>query len=396
MYQNLIKAYYTDRDKYEETYAALFHAPSTEKFDFEINGWQAFIVFCADLTNLVFDIVNLNAGLDELTRELPSIAMTQYAYNKLIDEIHLTNDIEGVRSTRKEISEVLISKEKKNKSQRFYNLVRKYEKLMSHDPIPLESCRDIRNLYDEIVLKEVLDENKDDAPDGIYFRANTVFVYDEKMNRIHEGLYPEEKIIDAMTKSLMLFKEPELNRLISISVFHYMIGYIHPFYNGNGRLNRFISSYLLSDCLNYLVSYAISGTIKQDRNGYNKMFQQANDEKNRGDLTPFVIGFLSLVKNSLVHLNNRIAEKCEKLKYFGDKLEQKFTGNKKYFQILYVLLQNSLFGFQGMSVKNLMQACEESRVIVSNLLSENKHLLRKEKSKGNKFLYDIDLETLCD
>lgn len=393
MYQNLIKKYYTERNRYEEIYQEYFNNPATVKFDFNIKEWKAFLMFCPDLTNVLFEIMELNAKLNLLTGKLPSLALIQYAYSKLIDEIRLTNEIEGVHSTRKEISEILVAKQKKDKTPKFYNLVKKYEKLMQHTKISLNTCEDVRKLYDEIVLPEVLEEDKTNMPDGIYFRTNPVYLYDEKMNQIHEGLYPEEKIIDAMTKSLSILNDKSLNKLIAVAIFHYMIGYIHPFYDGNGRLNRFISSYLLSAPLNYLVAYAISGTIKQNKESYGKMFEQTNNEKNRGDLTTFVICFLMLIKNSLLHLIERLTEKCEKLDFFGEKLHSLFAGDEKHFQTLYVLLQNSLFGFDGMGADDLATSCTESLSVIRRVLKANDNLLRKEKS-GHKMLYDIDLDKL--
>ena len=37
-----------------------------------------------------------------------------------------------------------------------------------------------------------------------------------------------------------------INSIIRISIFHYLYSYVHPFYDGNGRINRLISSYYIS------------------------------------------------------------------------------------------------------------------------------------------------------
>ena len=80
--------------------------------------------------------------------------------------------------------------------------------------------------------------------------------------------------------------------MIRIAIFHYLFGYIHPFYDGNGRTSRFINSYLLSKKLQFLVSYKLSYTIKENMNSYYKSFKETNDEKNKGNLSFFVISFL--------------------------------------------------------------------------------------------------------
>lgn len=70
-------------------------------------------------------------------------------------------------------------------------------------------------------------------------------------------------MIDFLNKSLdFLTNENNVGPLVKIAVFHYLFGYAHPFYNGNGRTSRFISSYLLCNILNQSIALRISYTIK--------------------------------------------------------------------------------------------------------------------------------------
>ncbi len=45
-------------------------------------------------------------------------------------------------------------------------LVKKYQKLINGEKIPLSSCNDLRLLFDEIVLNEI---EEDEKPDGEIF-----------------------------------------------------------------------------------------------------------------------------------------------------------------------------------------------------------------------------------
>ena len=266
IYKNLEKFYYKSREEYETQYLLCFNNVSAEKLNFFINGYQAFYVNTNEITNLIYDIMQANRRLDNICARLPGIALTQYKRNKLIDEINITNEIEGVYSTKREISDILDDISIKDKSLRFVSLVKKYEKIMDAEEINLKSCEDVRKLYDEIVLQEVITANLNNVPDGKYFRKNSVSVWNNRQEQIHSGLMPEEAINDAMEKALGILNSETGNKLIDIAIFHYLLGFIHPFYDGNGRMNRFISSYMLSKELNNLISYGLSAVIKENKN----------------------------------------------------------------------------------------------------------------------------------
>ena len=106
------------------------------------------------------------------------------------------------RSTRKEISDILDELETKSKGKRFYGLVKKYNMLMVKEELPLNTCQDIRDIYDELALAEVAEENPENVPDGQFFRKDSVSVYSPTQKEIHKGLYPEEKIIQATEQAL--------------------------------------------------------------------------------------------------------------------------------------------------------------------------------------------------
>lgn len=89
-----------------------------------------------------------------------------------------------MRSTRKEISDILEELEAASKGKRFYDLVQKYHILMTKAELPLDSCEDIRKVYDELMLAEVAAEGKSNVPDGKWFRKGSVSVYSESQHEI--------------------------------------------------------------------------------------------------------------------------------------------------------------------------------------------------------------------
>ena len=393
-YKELNNVYYKSKEEFEELYSSRINSESAYVFDFFINDYNAFVVINPEILEKVENIMSLNQELFIKMNAVPPIALNQYANKCLIDEVKMTNDIEGVISTRKEIGEILQDKVK-GKKNRLYGLVKKYGVLKEKEVIKLETNQNIRSLYDELVLYEVVEEDDENIPDGHIFRKGRVSVRNSFDVEIHQGLYPEKAIIENMTKSLNILNNEKYNFFIRIAVFHYMFGYVHPFYDGNGRLSRFISSYLLSRKLEYLVSYKLSYTIKQNIKTYYKSFKSTNDEHNRGDLTIFVMKFLDFIYESLNDLVNALEERISKLNYYVSYAEKICGKDEKMIRIVFILVQESLFGYRGLGVEELQKVSGVGMSKTRSTLKylNEKKLVRKNK-EGNKILYNMDLDTM--
>lgn len=252
------------------------------------------------------------------------------------------------------------------------------------------------SLIDEIFLSEIIDENPEDEPDGVLFRKGHVDVVDPMQKVIHQGVYPESKIIDNMDAAITILNDSAIEPLFRISIFHYLFGYIHPFYNGNGRLNRFISSYYLSDTLESIMGYRLSFTIKENINKYYKSFKIVNEDINKGDITPFIFTYLDFIKESAVNLKDGLEEKAQRLEVYSKQLKELPHGeDNKYIRLYYYLLQASLFSEIGISINELLNYLKISRPTLQKRLNEIEasDLLITAKRDSNKF-YQLNLDTL--
>lgn len=369
-YQTLKRMSFQDMTQWKTLLETRFNSVDTIHVGITVHDFPAFVVSSPEIFKGIIDIMRLDKEVTRIYNDLPRIATEQFSRRCLVNEIVITNSIEGVNSTRKEISDVLNTLSVQKGLRRFRGLVQKYHMLQTTEELQLNTCQDIRAVYDELVLEEVRQENIEEIPDGEIFRKGPVSVYGGAVGKeLHRGLFPEEKIHQAMEQALSFLNNSTSDIFIRIAVFHYLIGYIHPFYNGNGRLSRFISSYLLAQQLNPLVAYRLSYTIKENLSQYYDGFKECNDPRNAGDLTPFVIMFIQIIAQSMEQLKNALAGRQSELQKYRIIME-KLTISEKLKQSLYFLVQASLFSENGIPTSVYVAATRVSRTTAINRLHE--------------------------
>lgn len=393
-YELLSKIFYKKPTEYESIYDARFNSEASIKLPIKIHENVGFIFNTNEITKLLVKIYKTINKINLLRTHLPNIAINSYIIKSLKDEIALTNEIEGVRSTRKEIEDAIDSI-KNDKIARFKGLVDKYFKLISNEIIPLNNCEDIRTIYDALVLPEIEKEN---LPDGILFRKEPVQVVSATQKEKHRGIMPESKIIESLDLCLDFLKNDDIDSLTKISAFHYLFGYIHPFYDGNGRTSRFISSYLIKNELDILLALKLSYTVKNNINKYYKAFDVCNDRKNKGDITFFVVTFLELLSQASDDLYTKIADLNDQLNYYNNiinTLVNEKVLNDKQAKCIFILCQNRLFDDTYMNMNTLTELLEKSDTTTRKILKslESKNLLVKSRNK-NQYLYSANLDSL--
>lgn len=390
-YKLLSHLFYKNKDEYNALHQQRMSSESTVVLPIKIGDHNAFYCLCPEIYETSLRIMQLDKMVSVVEDELPNAALIQFANKCLIDEIKLTNDIEGVYSTRKELSAVLHEVSSKAKKKRFYGLLNKYQMLISDNEFPLNTSTDIREIYNDLVFKEVAEDCAENIPDGEIFRKDMAEVTTSTQKVIHKGAYPETKIIQLMEQALNLLNQKEIPILIRISIFHYLFGYIHPFYDGNGRTSRFISSYLLSKEFEFLIGFRLSYTIKEHIKDYYEAFKECNDEKNLGDLTPFIIMFLNIILESFENLYEALEKRKNLLSKYSEIIENSDM-NEELKIFTYVLTQASLFSNEGITKRQLGIELDISPSTVDKRLSKlrQREMLLEENGKPAKYMIDLN------
>lgn len=388
-YNSLKGLYYTDKNIWQETYEKRINGDSVYRFNIG-DDKDFFVVITPSILKKITKILELDKNLYAIASELPRSAKSNYTRMCIIEEIKGTNDIEGVKSSRKEIS-IILSNLEATKKKRLHGLISKYA-LLFKDEEEIESVEDIRRVYDEMILDEVIEEEPEHMPDGIIFRKDIVSVGNSSRKVIHYGLPTEEQVIKAMNKVIDIMKDKEINFLIKIAVVHYLIGYIHPFYDGNGRLARYIASMQLVRELEPIVGYKIANTIKSNLPTYLKMFRETNEECNCRDVTKFVDKFLDFIIIDIEEVIEAMKDAKIELYYFKAKVEKLNLGNKEE-KIYMSLIDNSLFYAQGADIEVIKNEYAYSETFIRKVLNEaiDKKFVTRQKI-GKKFFYKLNLD----
>lgn len=395
-YTSMRKVYYilqAKREAVQKELDARLASESVIKTGFMIGEREAFIAYCDEMIQLIVGIYKTCRTCDNLVRRVPRFVFRELIRHELIEEIQQTNELENVRSTRKEIRESWEAVSAGKTDARFAGMLQKYELLLKDEAVTLATCSDVRALYDSFILDEVLREDPDNAPDGVCFRAGPVNIYDAHDRCIHQGLFPEKAVMDAMERALAFLNNDGYERLIRIAAFHYMFGYIHPFYDGNGRMTRFISAYALEEAgVPVLISLRLSYAIKDKRREYYRLFKEANDPRNFGDLTEFVVGLLGMIYSAGEDVCDYLREKAEKLEQYRQSLD-KMNLKPDERNLLFILVQAALADSDGIDTKELALACKTSERTLRELLKKLEPYWVKQKD-GRKNVYRANLDSI--
>ena len=326
------------------------------------NTYDAFFMYHPILVMLLLSLEEKRSAFITLVSKVPTIMIFHVMNAFLSTEIKATNDIEGIYSSRREIKEAIQNRQ--NDKLRFSSLISKYQVILENPHrITFESSTDIRALFDDIISSEIDDKNQ---PDGDIFRRDSVDIVNHQDKVIHRGTLPESCIIKEMEQALIVLNDDTLVIPIRVAIFHYYFGYIHPFYDGNGRTNRFISTAYLAKYFHPLVALRLSAVINNNKKEYYDAFKMTTAEINGGDVTNFIIAFVLLIEKTIDNATELLDKRINRLTEEKQKLEQFFRANAitdpLLREIYFLLLQARLFSLGvGISKAEIMNTCGKSR-----------------------------------
>lgn len=158
------------------------------------------------------------------------------------------------------------------------------------------------NLYKLYMLTVGDFLDKDDClPNGSFYRDDEVYIVGDSVK--HKGLNAKE--VPDFMKQLILFinTEDEINELVKAAVIHFYLAYIHPYFDGNGRISRLLHLwFLIQRGYKSALFIPFSSKIEKSRKAYYDAYTLIEENKKfsgKIDVTPFVLYFIENVYNKM-------------------------------------------------------------------------------------------------
>ena len=235
--------------------------------------------------------LDIRVGKFDFDSQMPSVALKRkYLVNSLMEEAIASSQLEGAATTRVVAKQMLRENRKPNTLSEqmilnnYITMMYIKENTQPNQPLTLEFILDIHGK----MTKDTLEKKE---YEGVLRTDNEVKVYSRDEGQL---LYepPDYSNINELLKQVCIFANTEsadlyLHPIVKAIVLHYLIGYIHPFNDGNGRTARALFYwYLKSQRYDWLEYVAVSTAIKNAPVKYARAYIYSETDHN--DITYFV------------------------------------------------------------------------------------------------------------
>ncbi len=262
--------------------------------------------------SLNFRILNILGSIERLYGQIqgekliPSLSLRLSQENQIL-ATHYSTSIEGNPLSPQDVTNVVLGdripatkseKEVKN----YFNIITTLPNLArDRTPIAVE--------FTEKLHKKLMDGIEEKKDLGTV-RDGPVFVGHKTQQEIvvkhNPPFHTEKEIKDALTDLYNWLKEEkELHPLLKAGIMHHQFAYIHPFFDGNGRLARILTTYyLIQEHYEVTKYFILDDYYDIDRHLYSDCLHSAD----KGNKTQWIEYFLEGIASSLQAAIARIGD----------------------------------------------------------------------------------------
>ena len=312
---------------------------------------------------------NFGAGIQK-EQLLSDIDKHRYLTNSLMEESIFSSMIEGATTTRIKAKEML-RKEKKpaNKSEQM--ILNNYKTIQyisenKNEEISKERLFEIHKLVTENTLES---ENV-----GVFRNSDDVKVMNQITGEIVHNPPPFSELESLMNSFCFFFnenpKENFIHPIVKASILHFLIGYIHPFVDGNGRTARALFYWYLLKNGYWLTEYlSISRVILKSKTQYEKAYIYT--EIDEMDVSYFIHYQVKVLIQAFENLKEYILNKKNEENQFSKYLKIPNL-NERQAQILFWIEENANRFFTVKEIENIFNVTNQTaRTDIEDLVDLN-------------------------
>ena len=244
----------------------------------------------------------------------------RYVVNSLIEEAITSSQLEGAATSRAVAKDMIRSgRPPRDRSERMilnnYRAMQRIGELRS-GKLTLELIRQIHRIVTEGTLGD-----PDSA--GRFQRSDedrvAVYLDGELLHSSPPADQLEERLERLCAFANSDRQEPYLPRVLRALTIHFMIGYEHPFEDGNGRTARALFYWSMLNQGFWLTEFlSVSRILKLAPAKYARSFLYTESDDN--DLTYFFLYHLGVLRRSIRELQDYLARKIAELRAFRESL----------------------------------------------------------------------------
>jgi Fic family protein len=224
----------------------------------------------------------------------------EYFKNSLLEEAIASSQIEGAATTT-DVAKDMIKTGRRPRNESEQMIINNFRAIQEIEK-RLEEEMSIQLILD---IHELMTTQTSASKYSGKFRDHLIYVKDHVDGEI-AFTAPNHKEVKGLIEGLIKFinnDEDFIHPIIKASILHFIVGYIHPFGDGNGRTARALFYwFLIKKGYSLLKHISISRAILDSRTSYDKAFLKTENDDN--DLTYFItysmkslrVAFQNLVK----------------------------------------------------------------------------------------------------
>lgn len=248
----------------------------------------------------------------------------------LMEEAITSAQLEGAATTRA-VAKKMLEEEREP--------VNEDERMILNNYLLLRHAQKIKT--EELSIDQILEfhriatvgTSENSVCPGAFRAENDIYVADSNGEIAHQP--PDYTLIHDRMIKLCEFANLDhsglggnvfITPVVKAIILHFMIGYEHPFRDGNGRTARAIFYWYMLKCEYNLFKYvSISKLLKEKPKEYGMAYLYS--ERDQNDLTYFIYFQLDIILAAFAELENYLNEKVSEFQKIAETLEQTDWGN---------------------------------------------------------------------